>query len=73
MIELKHCSYNYGSQIGLKNVSLQLNEGKILGLLGPNGAGKTTLCRCISGFIKPSSGSVTIMGVNPFEDTLHHL
>lgn len=73
MIELKHCSYNYGSQIGLKDVSLQLNEGKILGLLGPNGAGKTTLCRCISGFIKPSSGSVTIMGVNPFEDTLHHL
>jgi ABC-2 type transport system ATP-binding protein len=63
----------YGSQVGLKDVSLTLTQGRVLGLLGPNGAGKTTLCRCISGFIKPSAGSVTVLGVDPFEDTLHHL
>lgn len=73
MIELVRCSYMYGSQVGLKDVSLTLTQGRVLGLLGPNGAGKTTLCRCISGFIKPSAGSVTVMGVDPFEDTLHHL
>jgi ABC-2 type transport system ATP-binding protein len=73
MIELKACSYYYGSQVGLKEVSLSLSEGKVLGLLGPNGAGKTTLCRCISGFVKPSSGRVSVMGVDPFEDTIHHL
>lgn len=73
MIELVRCSYMYGNQVGLKEVSLTLTQGRVLGLLGPNGAGKTTLCRCISGFIKPSSGSVTVLGVDPFEDTLHHL
>ena len=73
MIELVRCSYMYGNQIGLKEVSLSLTQGRVLGLLGPNGSGKTTLCRCISGFIKPVSGSVNVLGVDPFQDTLHHL
>lgn len=73
MIELKQCSYHYGTTIGLKNVSLTLNQGQVLGLLGPNGAGKTTLCRCISGFVKPDEGEVSVMGVDPFNDHIHHL
>lgn len=73
MIEIKGCSYDYGTQIGIKDVSLTLRKGQVLGLLGPNGAGKTTLCRCLSGFVKPQRGEVTVLGVNPFTDHKHHI
>lgn len=73
MIEIKDCSYAYGSQIGLHKVSLTLQQGQVMGLLGPNGAGKTTLCRCISGFVKPQSGFVHVLGVDPFKDHEHHI
>lgn len=48
----------------LKNVSLSIDKGKILGLLGPNGAGKTTLISILCGLIKPTSGSITINGLS---------
>lgn len=43
----------------LSNVSLRLEQGKILTLIGPNGAGKTSLVRCLLGLMQPDSGSVT--------------
>ena len=46
----------------LKGVSLSLDQGDILCLLGSNGVGKTTLLRCLLGFQKPSSGSITLDG-----------
>ena len=48
----------------LRGVSFSLFPGKRLGLLGPNGAGKTTLIRCISGLVRPDSGSISLNG-NP--------
>lgn len=73
MVEIKQCSYNYGTQVGLNAVSLTLKKGQIMGLLGPNGAGKTTLCRCLSGFVKPQGGEVRVLGVDPFTDYKHHV
>jgi branched-chain amino acid transport system ATP-binding protein len=46
----------------LEDVNLQLRRGEILGLLGPNGAGKTTLVNVLSGFARPTSGTVKVDG-----------
>jgi branched-chain amino acid transport system ATP-binding protein len=46
----------------LQDVSLELNEGEILGLIGPNGAGKTTLFNCLTGYLSPSSGDIFFQG-----------
>jgi len=48
----------YGKRTVVKNISLEVNKGEIVGLLGPNGAGKTTTFYMIVGFIRPNSGSV---------------
>lgn len=45
-------------------ISFQAKAGEIYGLLGPNGAGKTTTLRCISTLIKPTSGEITVMGID---------
>ena len=44
----------------LKNISVEFEEGKIHGLIGRNGSGKTMLMKCICGFVKPSSGEITV-------------
>jgi ABC-2 type transport system ATP-binding protein len=49
----------YRNREALKGISLQLFPGELLGFFGPNGAGKTTLIRCISGLLKPNSGTIT--------------
>ncbi|MDA1098370.1 MAG: phosphonate ABC transporter ATP-binding protein [Proteobacteria bacterium] len=47
----------------LKSVTLEVPRGQVIGLIGPSGAGKSTLIRCINRLIEPSSGSVTLEGV----------
>lgn len=54
----------FGGLKATDDVSLTLNSGEILGVIGPNGAGKTTVFNQLSGFIRPDSGSVQIMGNN---------
>lgn len=51
----------------LKDVSLDVGEGEILGLIGANGAGKTTLVKIAAGIIHPTSGDVKVLGYTPFE------
>src|SRR5437773_4542318 len=61
LIELHNVDRWYGTQQALRDVSLQLEPGRI-GLLGPNGAGKSTLLKILMGLLAPSSGSGTVLG-----------
>ena len=60
----------YGKHRGILDVSLDINEGEVFGLLGPNGAGKTTCIRIFLDFIRPSSGSATVLGMNSRSDSV---
>lgn len=52
----------FGSQEVLKNINLELASGQVHALLGPNGAGKSTLLGCLSGAIRPDTGTITTGG-----------
>ncbi|HTV00906.1 MAG TPA: ABC transporter ATP-binding protein [Luteitalea sp.] len=62
IITAEHVSKWYGQVIGLNDVTVTIPPG-ITGLLGPNGAGKSTFMKLITGQLKPSKGSVTVMGM----------
>lgn len=63
ILETKNLTKNYGSTLGLSNLNLSLEGGKIIGLLGSNGSGKTTLIKMIAGILQPTSGTITINGL----------
>lgn len=66
ILDIKNITKSYGDITALKNFSLSLEKGEVLGLLGPNGAGKTTLISILSGTVKDFSGSVTFKDQNLF-------
>lgn len=64
VLELKGLTKKYGGFTAVDQVSLEIEQGKVLSLLGPSGCGKTTTLRIIAGFTLPDSGSVEISGEN---------
>ena len=70
MIEIKNLSKWFGSIPAVQDLSLQLVPGEILGFLGPNGAGKSTTMKMLTGFLKPSSGDISIYGNDVLSDPL---
>jgi ABC-2 type transport system ATP-binding protein len=62
MIVAKDLTRKYGSFTAVDTVSFEIPDGQIVGLLGHNGAGKTTIMKMLTGFLEPTSGSVTIDG-----------
>ena len=60
ILQVNNISKSYKKRTVVKNISLYLNTGEVVGLLGPNGAGKTTCFYIISGLIKPDYGSIFI-------------
>ena len=52
----------------LEDVSFELERGEVFGYLGPNGAGKTTTLRALMGFLRPTSGSITVFGLDAWRD-----
>ncbi|MCM1176071.1 MAG: amino acid ABC transporter ATP-binding protein [Blautia sp.] len=62
MIEIKHLKKSFGKQEVLNDVSLQIEEGKVVVILGPSGSGKTTLLRCISFLERANEGTLNIDG-----------
>ena len=61
-LEIRSVSKSYRQHQALKEVSLEIHRGNIMGLLGPNGAGKTTLIRMINRILAPDSGTITLDG-----------
>ena len=57
-LHLENVSKSYGEQVILKNLTLRLKKGEIIGFLGPNGAGKTTLMKILTGYLTQWEGSV---------------
>jgi cobalamin transport system ATP-binding protein len=62
MLEIKDLNVAYGTKLVLKDLSLDLKAGEVLGLIGPNGSGKSTLVRAVSGVIPVKSGTLTCLG-----------
>ncbi|MEG0493782.1 MAG: ATP-binding cassette domain-containing protein [Clostridia bacterium] len=62
MIRISNLTKEFGRQVVLNRINLEFGNNRIYGLIGHNGSGKTTLMRCICGFIRPTSGTVTING-----------
>jgi ABC-2 type transport system ATP-binding protein len=62
MIEIKNLSKRYGALTAVNDISFSVGAGQVLGFLGPNGAGKSTTMKMITGFLSPTSGSISVCG-----------
>ena len=70
MIEATGVTHYYGPYPAIQDVNFDVRKGEVLGFLGPNGAGKTTTMRILTGFLPPTSGSVTLDGYDVVEKSL---
>src|SRR5471032_2729493 len=66
VLRVEHLAKSFGQVTALRDVSMHLKKGEVLGLLGDNGAGKSTLVKTICGFQKQDSGQMWLKGV-PYE------
>ena len=62
MLEIKNLTKYYGKKLGVKNVTLTINDGDMFGFIGPNGAGKSTTIKCILNMLYPNNGEILLDG-----------
>ena len=62
LLQVGTLTKTFGGFTALDNISVDIRKGERFGLIGPNGSGKTTLINCISGALKPQTGSVVFCG-----------
>ncbi|MFP4632329.1 MAG: ABC transporter ATP-binding protein [Halobacteriales archaeon] len=67
-VETHELTKSYGDLTALDGLSLDVERGEVFGLLGPNGAGKSTCIEVLTGQTKPTSGTASVLGVDPVED-----
>ncbi|MBD3272308.1 MAG: ATP-binding cassette domain-containing protein [Elusimicrobia bacterium] len=71
MIRVDHLSKQFDATVAVDDISFEIAHGEIVGFLGPNGAGKTTTLRMLTGYLKPTNGSIEMAGLrvddNPLE------
>jgi ABC-2 type transport system ATP-binding protein len=70
MIRVDKLTKRFAKTLAVDNLSFQAAKGEVLGFLGPNGAGKTTTMRILTCYLPPTSGTVTIAGLDTFKDSL---
>ncbi|HWB00679.1 MAG TPA: ABC transporter ATP-binding protein, partial [Pirellulales bacterium] len=71
LVETQLLTKRYRKVDALVDCSLGIPAGEVFGLLGPNGSGKTTLLRLLMGFLRPTSGSATIDGLDCFRQSIN--
>jgi len=64
LLEIEGLSRNFGGLRAVSDLSFTVDAGEILGLIGPNGAGKTTVFNLVTGFVRPSAGSIRLDGAS---------
>lgn len=69
-IRIENVSKKYGKQVALRAISVQIDQGEVVGLLGPNGAGKSTLMKSIVNIIRPSTGTIEINRIRQEENPI---
>lgn len=73
IIEIENVTFSYKTDesvsVGVKNVSLSVNEGEFIVLLGHNGSGKSTLAKLVNGFLTPDEGKITVDGINSADES----
>jgi len=69
-INVEHLSKSYGSITAVNDLILSVKKGQVYGFLGPNGAGKSTTIKLLTTLIKPSSGSLSILGIDAISNPL---
>jgi ABC-2 type transport system ATP-binding protein len=70
LIQIRNLSKSYGSKLVLKNLSLDIYPGQVIGYIGPNGAGKSTTVKILTGLIPDFEGEVIVNGLNMTTDPL---
>ena len=65
VVEIRGVSRRFGDVMAVDNLTLSLGAGEIMGFLGANGAGKTTTIKMLLGLIRPTSGTVSVLGGDP--------
>ncbi|MEI4771054.1 ABC transporter ATP-binding protein [Psychrobacillus sp. FJAT-51614] len=73
MIQFNNVTKKYGKKEAVKNITLTLPRGRIIGLVGENGSGKSTLLKIMSGVSLPQYGKITLDGVNVSKKTANHV
>ncbi|HEV2328680.1 MAG TPA: ATP-binding cassette domain-containing protein [Verrucomicrobiae bacterium] len=70
MIKVRDLTKHFGTKRAVDGISFEVARGEVLGFLGPNGAGKSTTMRMITGFVTPTSGSVTVGAFDMLENPI---
>jgi ABC-2 type transport system ATP-binding protein len=69
-IKIEALTKSYGDIQALRGLDLEVRRSEIFGFLGPNGAGKTTTIRCLLDMIRPNSGKVEVLGLDPQKESV---
>jgi ABC-2 type transport system ATP-binding protein len=69
-LELRHLTKRYGALVAVDDLSLRLEAGSFVGLVGRNGAGKSTTLKLVTGLVPPTSGTVTVLGLDLAQEPL---